>query len=131
MGQFELLIRKSELLRELQGRKNLEAGIVMVNGPFYFRPILDIEADLQVVENQLIDIEYALVGISHPSSPKGNLKEAVQDWAESEGFQQGVSVSSKKIAKFVREHSVNFPNLSDGSVRSTLSRLGYSEEKIV
>jgi hypothetical protein len=88
-----------------------------------------IEADLRAVENELTDLESALSPASSLSAPKGTLQEAVGDWAESQGFEPGVSVPSKKIAKFIRDNKENFPKLSDGSIRSTLSRLGYSAEK--
>jgi hypothetical protein len=137
MGQQELrnrrsdlLVRKSQLQRELARRKELEAGIRRINDePILPRSRSRIEADLTLIENELADIKAGLSEGPQPPSPKGSLTEAVQDWAESEGFEQGKSVPSPKIAKFVRDNLDKFPNITDGSVRSTLSRLGYSTEK--
>ncbi len=94
------------------------------------RPLPVIEKDLRLVENELMDIEAGLSPGHQTAVGKGELKVAVRVWAEAEGFQPGKSVPSPKIAKFIRDNRVKFPNLNDGSVRSTLSRLGYSEEKV-
>ena len=128
--QAELLVRKSRLERELKIRKNRDAGIVSLSEEMPMpMPLLTIQKELRAVENELTDIEAGLSPSPRPATPKGELKEVVRVWAEAEGFQQGKSVPSPKIAKFVRDNKVKFPALNDGSVRATLSRLGYSAEK--
>jgi hypothetical protein len=128
--QAELLVRKSKLERELKIRRNRDAGIMSLLEDMPMpRALLTIQKDLRAVENELTDIEAGLTPGLRPATPKGELKEVVRVWAESEGFLPGKSVPSPKIAKFVRDNKDEFPNLNDGSVRATLSRLGYSAEK--
>ena len=130
MDQSELLVRKAKLQRELERRKKSDKGIFYVNDdPILPRAVSIIEKDLREVENMLTDLGAGLSLASRPSGRRGSLKAAVQAWVEEEGFETDESVPSTKIAKFIRENLAKFPNLSEGSVRSTLSRLGYSCEK--
>jgi hypothetical protein len=128
--QAELLVRKSKLERELKIRRDFDSGIVyLLDDMILPRALPAIEKDLRVVDNELTDIEAGLSPSPRSAFPKGELKEAIRVWADAEGFEPGKSVPSPKIAKFIRDNKVKFSNLNDGVVRSTLSRLGYSQEK--
>jgi hypothetical protein len=126
------MFHRSRLTRELEKRRNFDSGIHNILDDYSIpRAMESIEQDLKLVNEELDDIENALTDNDPVSknNQKGEFKKIVSDWAESENFKIGESVPSSKILKFIKTNSQKFPKISDGSVRSTLSRLGYSEEK--
>ena len=130
----DLRYRMVKLEKDLKDRRNLESGILEANSgrPPILRPVKDIQKELAAVDDEITSLLKALdeTVATGTVSSKGDLKQRVEKWAKVESFKQGKAVPAAKIQKFVRDLGKEGFKTTTGSVRSTLSRLGYSKDKL-